>query len=770
MAVACSILVSCLRDSGYISPDDERNLRSLGTFVGRVKVTGDSAALGRLPDFVRPKVAVLWRSIGFQDNLSTDNVGVEATPPYQFSIDLLQPPPKEAISATEVAFGFFTVFSDVDGNGVFNRLLDPDLKARYAMLDSLGRVLEEAKAGLRSVSDIRSRTPVSEIFFIDAPGILVRGDRPSPDTLAYPGRIKTWEQGVHFLTMRQRILANQNRWERFFSVRKKKNEYYRRDFVAVGHGFGVEIRYDRRIFPKAGREKEFDLWADKAASARLILSNASEEVLGVAFMEGKLDYPFSGYPDRDWIAGRTIEDLLLFLPDQATLDTLLDAFATSTFRVSHSDRLNVGYNVVRCDDQYVCEVRAQGDSILVHFGTTEGFFNAPATQVVNPFGTRGAIPPLPPPASSFESLQGRYALNGSDTASLIVHRGELWCDANFVGLVRVAPMDSLGFRSPVFDFQGLITHGVAPRLSDRLIQYFPKSDWRTSSTYVDGKIAQSLIARIDLASGFERADVPESALARCAGDFDYNGDTLRVSLAGGDSLLVRVPGFSTMFFHAVDDSSYRCPWGELSLEFRGFDGTAYRRALFGNGASKKTVPVFRPAPSNAVVSIRKEEPGIAWVSADSGSGRDGFTALDGRKRYACSRDGRFLRPGDGYLAEFSRTGPDDSISFRQGGDFATFRIPGMQGKTVLLELRQCAERAAKTKRIRVSVWGGSNRDSLRELYGDHQWMATDTAGVHWTFDSIAVDVDPFYLVLRQENTPDAPFLNAFDAYRVGSRP
>jgi hypothetical protein len=48
-------------------------------------------------------------------------------------------------------------------------------------------------------------------------------------------------------------------------------------------------------------------------------------------------------------------------------------------------------------------------------------------------------------------------------------------------------------------------------------------------------------------------------------------------------------------------------------------------------------------------------------------------------------------------------------------------------------------------------------------------MAADSGGIYWTFDSLAIDADPYYLTLRQENTRDKPFANAFDGYRLGFR-
>ena len=128
-------------------------------------------------------------------------------------------------------------------------------------------------------------------------------------------------------------------------------------------------------YPKHGHESNFEERVGKAVYAKLAVNQASERFLYNAMVSGTMDYPFTGYgtPGEDWMAGRTIQDLLLFLPTQATLDTLLEAIRTGTFRFSHLSRLHPGYNLFRCDDQYNCDVRSPGDSILFTLARRKAF-------------------------------------------------------------------------------------------------------------------------------------------------------------------------------------------------------------------------------------------------------------------------------------------------------------------------------------------------------------------------------------------------------------
>ena len=767
-------MVSCQRDEGFTSPSDGRNLRPLGTYVGRAG-GGDSASLLRLINLAHPKVTVLWRGVGLRDKLlSSKQASIDAKPPFAFSLNLLQPPDQEVSEATDIAFGILCLFSDENGNGEFDRLIDPGMIPRYAEIDSLSSALSTAHGDLLAVSVLKKRLPEAERFYLDPSGALIRDEDGRPDTLtvlslAGESEAQIKDDVVTYLQYCQRILANQNRWERFFAVRKKDNEFYYKFTPAPGHYTQIDIRFDRALFPGPGQEAEFDARLKKSVRATVTLYARSGRILNTAFANGSLDYPFTGYgiPGQDWMAGRAILDLLVFLRSQATLDTLLEASLSSSFRFSHLDRLHPGFNLFRCDDQYNCDVRAPGDSIIVYLGTSEAFFNPPGSPSRNPTPKSSESRPGPS-AESFASWQGRYASNGSDTVSLVVRNGELWCESLGLGLLRVLPFDSLGFASPILDFQGVMTRRTSDSLPDRFVQYSHSS--RKVALSLGMPVKQSVLDRIDSAARFTRAALPDSLLRMCAGDYDYGKDTLRVAYAGGDSLRVTLPGFSSLAFYAVNDSLFKCPWGEISLEFQGADKGAYRRVVFANYSQRIVVPVLNAAPSNIVKSLSAEETGVQWISGNQGSGKDSYFGVDGQSRYGCSQDGTYLQSGDGYVAGFSRSNWDDAISMRQGGDFITFRLPGMKGKIAVLELRTCAERSAETRRTRISIWAGADSTEEKLQYGDHQWMTAGASGAWWTLDSLVIGSDPYYLTLKQEDTRDAPFPKAFDGYRLGLRP
>jgi hypothetical protein len=365
-------------------------------------------------------------------------------------------------------------------------------------------------------------------------------------------------------------------------------------------------------------------------------------------------------------------------------------------------------------------------------------------------------------------FQGLYAFNGSDTMAFAVIAGEAWCRFMGQGLLRTVPVDTIGaVVSPATGAQAVFENNPFG-LPMRLIQYVGRK--RFIFERVSESVPSEVLARIASAARFSRTGPAPGVLAAAPGKYDFGSDSLKVAATSGDSLAVRIPGYQPLIFHPAGDSLFRCPWGELSLAFRGCAGGSCRSAVFGNGASEKVVPVSGDVPSNTLKAAPAADSGRTWSSGNGGTGRDSFIGIKGQGRYACSGDGLFLKPGDGILESAARAVQEDPISLREGGDALTFRIPGMAGKRAALELRACADKDSKGKRIRVSVWGGAHPDSLRRLEGREGWLPIGASGSYWTLDSLPVESDPWYVRLREEDTPDAPFANAFDGYRLGEVP
>ncbi len=766
--------LSCLKDSGFASPSDERNLQPLATYVGKTVFGTDTAAPHRIIDLVNAKVGILWRAVGNRDKQSSSNLGsVKSEIPFNFSFSLLQAPPKEVIEAPEISFGIFCLFSDANQNGNFDRLMHPDILSAYSDADKYTAQANADLKNLLSVSESKKKSLAVEKFYLEASGALTIDRAGILDTLMPAGTFSDIDGATGYLRTYQRILGDQNRWVRFFAVRKKDNEFYYRTFAANGHYSGIELRFDQAVYPVSGQEKNFYSLLKKAIASSIKSELVANQIIYKAFFSGKMDYPFSGYGQagEDWMAGRSITDLVLYLPTSKTLDSLLEAIPTGSFQFSHLDRLQQGYNLVRCNDQYVCDVLDPSDSITIYLGTTEGFFNPPGSPSKSPIAS-GKKEKNIPSIYYFKFMQGHYALNGGDTLSLIIHNNQVWCDANEIGLVRLLPSDSLTLYSPERDFQILFTHSSSKNIPDRIVQYTQNK--RLVVLRLDSAVSNDILNKIDGINNQKSVSIGPDLLKAYAGNYDFGSDTLKIIPKGTDSLAVSIPGFSAIKFYSSQDSLFQSSWGPWTLKFEGFGGESFSRVIFFDGVSKKVVPNFKAVSSNLLKSTKDEEKGIDWILENQGSGRDTFMELDGGKRYSCSDDGRFLQAGDGVFLGFGYGPISDSISMVQGGNSAAFRLPGLKGKVVYFQLRNCLERVSKgdgkNTRIRISAWGGSKPDSLQLLYGDQQWMEANPAGLQWGMDSLMIDADPYYLTVKEENTQDAPVWNAFDGYKLGVRP
>jgi len=170
-----------------------------------------------------------------------------------------------------------------------------------------------------------------------------------------------------------------------------------------------------------------------------------------------------------------------------------------------------------------------------------------------------------------------------------------------------------------------------------------------------------------------------------------------------------------------------------------------------------------PSPADLFPGIADSLPVIA--SEHEGSGRDRAVVMDGGPRYAAGPDSLFLKPGDGWIDALASAGPSDSLSLGQGGDYLLFRVPGLAGKAMAIELTLCPQRGTKG-RVRLSLRGGADRDRQDDFLGGDLWVDFDGKPKTIRLGPWKADADPYFVRIGLISTADPSFLYSFDHYRV----
>jgi hypothetical protein len=151
------------------------------------------------------------------------------------------------------------------------------------------------------------------------------------------------------------------------------------------------------------------------------------------------------------------------------------------------------------------------------------------------------------------------------------------------------------------------------------------------------------------------------------------------------------------------------------------------------------------------------------VSGSRGSAKDTQKSLAGAPRYACSQDGLFLRGGDGWLESLGQGRDADSITLRAPGDRVLFKLPGLKGRKITLELSGCGSAEG---RVRFRFRGGSDRDGLEDVVAEDQWAALSVTGSAMRIGPIPVPADAYFISVERLRTPDAEVAFAFDSYAI----
>lgn len=764
------VLAGCFQDDGLIDPRNPPR-EPLAKFVGggidlRASDTGGHEA--RLLALTDPKIALVWQFLGPKEFVrAPSSAVVNAKAPYDFSVAMWDPPAGVVLDNPDVAIGQFWLYCDRNGNGILDRLIHPGMVPIQARIDTLYRAYNDAVEDLLASAEVREKAEeVSETLYAGAFGTMTirHGDRE--DTL-YAGRTPQDLQLGPGSTVhtRIRVLTHQNKWDQFFSLRKRDNERYYTTREAPGYVYAADVPYRRRVFPRPGQERVFEEKFRRIVAALSDYIQISSALLADAARKGYQNYPYDGDAEagEDFVTARSRAHFVVYLKDGKALADLLAGERSSSFQVKGLERLKTGYNLITCDDQYRCEALPPDSPIRLDLGKTDAFFNPVATSAKPPAPMAAPVPPapVPPSASALARIAGAYAYLPGSPLHFAEHAGTLWADHLEEGLVRLWPKDSLGYYTSLrplqFQFSADGEGGIRKVFA-----------FRGSLRYVG--VRDSGLPAGDLGRRVEALLAPRShpqplarAQALAALRFDYGGDTLLLAEPAEDSLRVTVPGMFPQRMDFLDSSALVSRSLDLRIVFASDAAGKCPGAWVERGGIRR----FAPALGYAAPGPRDLFPGLPdtlpdTVSAHAGSGRDGLPTLDGLPRFAHAGDSAFLRAGDGWVDSLGAA--EGGFFPGRGGDFLRLRVPGLRGKAVAIAVTVQPERGAGARRVRFAARGGASATRQDEPLGAEAWADFKDGPIILTIGPFRAGADPYYVRLEQVPTADKPVAYAFGGY------
>lgn len=762
----------CLPAGRIIDPANGNNVPILGSFQGRaetdVKIV-EPAFLPRFPELTKPKVALVWQFIGPKEYTfdATSTLVRNANPPYDFTLTLKNPPGKEILDAPDLAIASFWLYQDGNGNGKMDCLLHPSLLAMNLSVDTMYADFLASVDRLLEVSEVKAkRVPVVETYYVGKYGTTMRKVGDKLDTIwagtekGLPGFSEPW---ITVLYNRFRILNHASRWEYFFALRKRANDYYNIPKPAEGFAAAYDFPYERKLFPKPGMEEEFEKRV-QAATLSSALFGLGYTFMRSAAVDGKwTDYPYDNRKEDcpDWVAGRSRQHVLLYFKDRAALNELLEAERGSSFSVTGKEKLHLGYNLVSCGGNYDCQVLDAADSAFIDLGTTEDFFNPPDVPLVKPVADPHEAPASP---SRLRKLAGAYTFQPFHPFCMSVEQGNLWVSIPDQGQFRLLAADSLDYFTPASDLQIQIVG--TPEHTEKLLLY--AGDKRYVAVFDSSQAVPEAIAeKMQALAARTRVSVAAAALKPLAGRYDFGGDTLVVTAGGeGDSLLVKVPGLMPHWFHAASESVFFSPWSDRRITFRRNDQGAVTDLEAMLGDSAVTAPSLDyPARIQAALFPGFSAEPDSGASASEGSFRDLYVGTDGKGHYPGSADARFVGAGNGWVTSFDQGLPGDPISLANGGSLL-FKADGIKGAGAGLDMLLRRDMRAGAARARFRLRGGSDPAHSDRVLCDDFWVTFSGDSARVVLKAWPVPADPYYIKLERVRTADPAPAIALDSYQL----
>lgn len=775
LLLSALLFTACWDDDGLSGPQTRPKPLASFKSSGVSLATSDTATKpdyeGRLLAMSDPQIALVWQFVGPKQFIRAPSAAVvNSKSPYDFNADLWDPPAAEVLDNPDLAIAQFWLFCDRNKNGTLDRLVHPEMAKVNARIDSLYGIYQQALAEVvASGVVVPEGVEVKDTLYVGASGVVTVKYGNREDTLWTPRSAAEVPYGpLSTIQTRFRVLSYQNEWERFFSLRKRNNDYHHTLHPAPGYVYAAELPYRRKIFPRPGGEQAFEAICRRMFAAYTDYILLGQAALGQAIAAGYPDYPYNGdtVAGADFVFARSRGHFILYLKNQEALDQLRGGEATSSFNVRGLLKAKTGYNLITCDDQYRCEVLDQDAPIRLDRGSTDAFFNPPPSKVLPPVQVPASPSSEPPraldlPEAGLQRFAGFYNYLSFQPLRFLVKEGALWADDPNEGLLRLFAADSLVLLSPVrtlqyqfvSDDQGRILKVFAVRGSQRFVGV-------RDSTLGTGDLG-SRIDRLLAPAGMALSAARASTLAGLR--FDHGGDTLRTETDGDAGLRLLVPGLYPQRLVATDTSTLVSRALALSVSFPGdADGNIPGAFLERNGRR-----VFAPAIGFRPKTAREVFPGLPdtladTASASAGSGRDRFPTLDMKPRFAHLGDSAFLRMGDGWVDKVVAGG--DGMTFGQGGDHLLLRIPAQSGKAVSVVFTLVPERGAGKRRVRFSLHGGDSRDSQDKNLGGETWIEFNDKPVTLTAGPFPVGTEPYFVRVQQVATADRALAYVFGGY------
>ncbi len=710
LALLVTLWAGCFRDEGIVDVTKPGNIAPLAKFRGRAYNEGDTTLpSNRLLELVHPTIALVYHYIGTRENIRTMTEGVVATsPPFAFQIEMKQAPPSSIQHDDEVAVGLFWLFSDRNGNGKFDRGTHPEYAKKLQEIDSLTHLYYQVNDSLLAISEIHLEgVAVEETTLVGAQGLTLIRNGIKVDTV-WPAMPAFSTTAMDAPFARQKVVLAQDRWEKFFDLRKRSNSISYSAIPNADYSLEMVMRYSRRLFPKSGMESKFNQGVIDLALLSTKKSVLATKYQGEAFQKGWLDYPYTGFeePGADWGAGRSRDQFVFFFPTWKSIDIMRRAEKSSSFKIANVHQIVPGYNLMECDDQYNCRRLDESAEIKIYMGKSELYFNPPS--VTKPFA-------LPTVDSTLwiknVDVEGTYPFQPGIDFSVQKVGADFWLDAALFGMTRLQMVDSVRGVGMGLAMQIQFVSNEKHEVEKMIL------DWK-GERYVAVKTSNRISAgRSENVTNHAQAQESELSTGITVSlkqSYRWYGlDTLKFSEASSKSVWLSGKGIPKQKFVAVDSNTLISQFSGIELKWRRksdqMEGEWY---LLTGGTEYRIPPIFLMGTQNDTAGLGA----YGLIQDVQGTARETFVDFQGKPRFSCAEDSLYLVNGDSGLRRNLPVQRNDQIALEGDGEFEIEVPVDSSSDSLSITLDFCgAKNSGKQAALMRVLWKSDSADSWSEM-------------------------------------------------------
>ncbi|MGL1903190.1 MAG: DUF3471 domain-containing protein [Fibrobacterales bacterium] len=751
------LLTGCFSTNSGVITQPEKTAEPLLTFNGKALI--ELGRFSRLDEMSNPKVSIVWNEMD-QSSISRYSIPLNSTThqvfPFPFSTTLSENPPLSLNNPLNIILGNIYLYDDVNGNGALDDEIHPELIHFRDSLKQSKQTLLLALQALTEVSDIQHYSMQTDSYFWDTPhDISFMHSDSSIDS--------SWSSLIDYHHLTPLNLASERRWVLRFSNKWEQFLYKRANITLVesdttfsSNGrITIQDTYNRRLYPKTGYESPFEERLKQATIASAHYQRLTKTIHNLRLENRWNEHIYTPNDTHDWIAGMSLNSFVFFLFDQNEHDQLTQLNALSSLLgnplISNIESLTLGYNILSCNENYLCSVLTETDSVNIHLGDSPCYLEGCQRPIDTPL-TQSELSL----DSSFLSIYtGMYTSPlSSDSLTLIAHNDALWIITPLKESIKLSSTDSINFSNTLFSI-----NCTFDKTTDPLSIVYTTAEASHTITKQRETIDHDT-RLLDSINTYTPTSLTESELQDYTGRYTLDSAHALIIAVQDSQLVVSITGQGFFSIQPISTDLFRHTESSAHIRFDRSTSGDITKVTFESVSRYFTAPSETYTPKSAAeFSYDLSYSAVPLHSMSHGS------SMNTSKKYNCLTDLLSLDTADFY----STTQQSTAEPLLWGKTKSSFTLKVDSVDKFYVSLHGCPNNLTDSTQVRMRITTGTSPETIETFVEDEMTVTFYKNGSYKNINPIlSHGVSPFYVKVSffPLYGNNAPII--FDSYSIYS--